>query len=286
MATPAQITANRRNALKSTGPRTAAGKAASSQNALRHGLAARAAVVPGEDPADLRRFRAELVAALAPRDGREEVLAEAAAEAAWRLRRVWRAEAALFNRHGKSGLASCLRELRVLDRYEAAANRRFYRAVEMLEQGRTLERVATRRTRRSLSGSANRVALPRTERPIEPSCADLFRTSPVMTSSRSGCSERRRPHIPAPRRAARNQRFCRTNPILRSRADTQPLGAFGTLPVRASRLGFVERHLISSKSVLKGHRAGENPFECASIWPPWRAGRRAQPLHRQQIALS
>jgi hypothetical protein len=40
MATPAQIEANRRNARKSTGPKTAAGKAASSRNALTHGLTA------------------------------------------------------------------------------------------------------------------------------------------------------------------------------------------------------------------------------------------------------
>lgn len=39
MATEKQIAANRRNAAKSTGPRTAAGKARSKMNALRHGLA-------------------------------------------------------------------------------------------------------------------------------------------------------------------------------------------------------------------------------------------------------
>ena len=38
MATPAQISANRRNAKKSTGPKTPAGKHASSDNSRRHGL--------------------------------------------------------------------------------------------------------------------------------------------------------------------------------------------------------------------------------------------------------
>jgi hypothetical protein len=38
MATDRQIAANRRNALKSTGPRTYEGKARSGKNALRHGL--------------------------------------------------------------------------------------------------------------------------------------------------------------------------------------------------------------------------------------------------------
>src|SRR5947207_703029 len=38
MATARQIAANRRNAQRSTGPRSAAGKSISSRNALRHGL--------------------------------------------------------------------------------------------------------------------------------------------------------------------------------------------------------------------------------------------------------
>jgi hypothetical protein len=50
MATPAQIAANRANAQKSTGPRTAEGKAASRLNALKHGLDAESLIIPGEDP--------------------------------------------------------------------------------------------------------------------------------------------------------------------------------------------------------------------------------------------
>ena len=38
MTSPAQIAANRRNAMRSTGPRTATGKARSRCNAFRHGL--------------------------------------------------------------------------------------------------------------------------------------------------------------------------------------------------------------------------------------------------------
>ncbi len=38
MASEAQISANRQNAEKSTGPRTDEGKAVASQNAVKHGL--------------------------------------------------------------------------------------------------------------------------------------------------------------------------------------------------------------------------------------------------------
>src|SRR4051794_37649094 len=46
MASPRQTEANRRNASKSTGPKTTEGKSASRANALRHGLAGEGVVVP------------------------------------------------------------------------------------------------------------------------------------------------------------------------------------------------------------------------------------------------
>ena len=49
MTTEAQIEANRANAQKSTGPRTPEGKATVAQNAVKHGLLARTAVLHGED---------------------------------------------------------------------------------------------------------------------------------------------------------------------------------------------------------------------------------------------
>ena len=55
MPTTAQRKANRQNAKKSTGPRTPEGKARSSQNALKHGLLARDAVMADEDPAEYDR---------------------------------------------------------------------------------------------------------------------------------------------------------------------------------------------------------------------------------------
>ena len=51
--TEKQKEANRRNAQKSSGPRTTQGKRNSCFNAVSHGLTARSVLLPGEDPAEL-----------------------------------------------------------------------------------------------------------------------------------------------------------------------------------------------------------------------------------------
>ena len=53
MASPAQLAANRRNAQKSTGPRTAEGKKRASLNALKHGMTAKTVVLPHESASRL-----------------------------------------------------------------------------------------------------------------------------------------------------------------------------------------------------------------------------------------
>ncbi len=83
----------RENALKSTGPRTPAGKAKASRNAVKHGLTARAVVLPHlEDAADWGAHRDGIVAALAPIGALEAELADRVAVLTWRLRRAVRAE--------------------------------------------------------------------------------------------------------------------------------------------------------------------------------------------------
>ena len=51
-----RLEANRRNALRSTGPRTEAGKQQSRTNALRHGLTAETVVGILEDAEDYKAF--------------------------------------------------------------------------------------------------------------------------------------------------------------------------------------------------------------------------------------
>jgi hypothetical protein len=90
MATAAQVRANRANAQKSRGPRTPAGKEKASQNALRHGLLAREAVIPGEDPEEFELYRARMLEELAPAGPVETMLAERVVGLSWRLRRAER----------------------------------------------------------------------------------------------------------------------------------------------------------------------------------------------------
>lgn len=88
-----QAAANRRNALKSTGPRTPEGKALVGKNAIKHGLLAQLKVLPGlERPEDWERHLEQTVADLMPQGYMERTLAERVAHVLWRLRRAARYE--------------------------------------------------------------------------------------------------------------------------------------------------------------------------------------------------
>ena len=97
MATEAQVLANRRNAGKSTGPRTAEGKAAVAQNAVKHGLSARLDVIKGEDQAEFDLHRETMLGELAPVGPMESMLAERVVSLSWRLKRVERIQNEVFD---------------------------------------------------------------------------------------------------------------------------------------------------------------------------------------------
>lgn len=97
----ARVNANRANAQRSTGPRTAPGKQRSSLNAFRHGVYAMRphAVTTGffpEDPEEVVNYVQDLVRALRPRDAVEQAAAEAVASAFLSTRRLSDIEAALL----------------------------------------------------------------------------------------------------------------------------------------------------------------------------------------------
>ncbi len=101
MASEKQRLANRRNAQRSTGPRTPAGKAASSRNALRHGLRARATLLPGENRRAFRRLFRAFLAEYRPSGPLQEFLVEQLTIAYWKLSRLTRIEAQVY-RHRSS----------------------------------------------------------------------------------------------------------------------------------------------------------------------------------------
>ncbi len=89
-----QLTANRTNALKSTGPKTSNSKAIVSTNATKHAILSDRILVDGEKPAEFRRLLEELNVALAPVGIVEATLVERVAVSMWRQRRLVRAETA------------------------------------------------------------------------------------------------------------------------------------------------------------------------------------------------
>ena len=89
----AKLEANRRNAAKSTGPRTEAGKRVSSRNAVTHGLRAETLVLGEEDPHELEARREAWHRCLLPNDEVEQRLVDDAVVHTWMQDRARRAQA-------------------------------------------------------------------------------------------------------------------------------------------------------------------------------------------------
>ena len=96
MTSQEQTEANRRNALKSTGPKSTKGKSRASLNALKHGLLAKDIVLPSEDEQEFEGLRRALITELRPEGSLEEQIAERIVACLWRLRRIYPIEAGIF----------------------------------------------------------------------------------------------------------------------------------------------------------------------------------------------
>ena len=92
-----QAESNRRNAKKSTGPRTPEGKAASSRNGLTHGLSGdKHFILEGEDPEAFLRLLQDLHDHLRPVGDSEELVVQRIAAAQWRLDRAFALETGIY----------------------------------------------------------------------------------------------------------------------------------------------------------------------------------------------
>jgi hypothetical protein len=97
MTSEKQAKANRRNALKSTGPKTPDGKVAMRYNATKHSLLSREVLLPGEDEATLRELDELLREELHAVGELGNLLVDRIVAAHCRLRRLGRVEAGIFS---------------------------------------------------------------------------------------------------------------------------------------------------------------------------------------------
>jgi hypothetical protein len=146
--TKAKIAANRRNAKKSSGPKTAQGKSNSSRNALRHGLSSGIlTVLPTESQSDLEHLSASIHQEHKPASPAETFLTDQMIHARWNLARVRRLQAEAIDRilaanpqnsNSDAALLDALDTpnnlLDKLERYAAAAERAYARALRQLQQ--------------------------------------------------------------------------------------------------------------------------------------------------------
>jgi hypothetical protein len=112
LASEKQIAANRRNAAKSTGPRTEKGKACSRMNALRHGLAI---TLPEQEKTW------------------DEINTHSPAQIMKRVRQIERRRVKimkLIEKTGRHQLERTVRHLANLDRYSARAHSKLKREVK------------------------------------------------------------------------------------------------------------------------------------------------------------
>src|SRR5690242_8276932 len=140
MATQAQVFANRENSNSSTGPRTAEGKAASSQNAKTNGFNAADPVLPTEDRNQFNALLEQYQSEIAPKTTHEEFLVEQMTGARWKLNRLERIETEMFAELENPAEAFTNNEKAAafarLDRYRAMLERTYHRSARELRETR------------------------------------------------------------------------------------------------------------------------------------------------------
>jgi hypothetical protein len=133
---------NRANSAHSTGPRTESGKQRSSLNALSHGLTARTAVLPTEDPDTYQRHIQQFLDEYAPATPTETQLVHEIANTAWRLNRIPFLEADLFSQNPNP--QALIPMLATLGLHGSRLSRQFQKAIDQLrdiqDERRRLER--------------------------------------------------------------------------------------------------------------------------------------------------
>jgi hypothetical protein len=118
----------------STGPRTAEGKARSSRNSFKHGLASGQLIIPGENAEDYEALLNGFLSDYQPANHIETALVHEIAKSYWLKDRAIRFQAIAFNitMPHLDKMAAPM-DLGVLIRYQSANERGFYRALKTLQ---------------------------------------------------------------------------------------------------------------------------------------------------------
>lgn len=145
MTTHKQIAANKRNALKSTGPRTEEDKAIVCHNAVKHGILSQEIPIDENESLSFSEFCTSLYIQLNPVGDLEHFIVDRIISCAWRLRRVVHIETAFFRTQLNSGFSissetsikdtfvgSAKDRMAVLSRYETAIEKSLYKALSEL----------------------------------------------------------------------------------------------------------------------------------------------------------
>jgi len=131
MATKKQIAANRKNAKRSTGPRTGAGKARSSMNSTRHGLLGKFHLIQDEDPQEFSKFEEGARAILKPEGEVEEYYVNRWIESAWRLNRLDNVISELLVKEESLADLSIEDVMNLIESMEPLSTRSFYQISEI-----------------------------------------------------------------------------------------------------------------------------------------------------------
>lgn len=141
------MVANKRNAFKSTGPRTEEGKAIVCQNAIKHGILCQEIPIDENEESSFNAFSSRLYVQLNPVGDFEHFIVDRIVSSAWRLRRIIHIETAFYRSELNQTLpygisdersikdvfsATAKDQMAVLSRYEIALEKSLYKAIAEL----------------------------------------------------------------------------------------------------------------------------------------------------------
>lgn len=144
MCSEKQAEANRKNCLKSTGPKTCQGKVVVSQNAIKHGILSTRVTIDEDEKKKFLEFATRLNAEFRPVDSIQEFLVDRIISSAWRLQRLIHIEALLLKKstqpvwtqsfvgYDEAFSGEGIQSMAVLSKYEKSIENSLFRALILL----------------------------------------------------------------------------------------------------------------------------------------------------------